>query len=497
MTHFKYRAFISYSHADHEWGVWLHKELEKFKTPKPLVGRETAAGAVPKRMGRVYRDEAEEGAAHDLGERIEQALATSDALIVICSPKSAKSRWVNQEITRFKQLGRGHRIFPVIVDGEPYADDPAEECFPDALKYELGPDGKLSSEPADPLAVDIRKFGRDDTVLRLASGVLGVDYDDLKQRDLIRRRRELRRARGLFAAGLLLFIGAAIGVALSVSQTWNVNTQRSLLFAERAKQFNDQDNRLRGLLWALGGIPDTTQLIKGDYAQARAQFIRAYRNNLALPGHQGNVTSAAFSPDGARIVTASYDGTAKIWDAASGAELMTLAGHKSAVTSAAFSPDGARIVTASRDGTAKIWDAATGADLMTLAGHEGSVNSAAFSPDGARIVTASGDKTAKIWDAMAEASSWSLAEMRKKGCERIKLNGVNVYEASPILAGGAPDGSALKNPCDRRGLKSWAWWRPKVAAAYGAVRARLPFFHRNTPPTTQNAPEPDANSSVP
>ena len=69
------------------------------------------------------------------------------------------------------------------------------------------------------------------------------------------------------------------------------------------------------------------------------------------------------------------------------------------VTSAAFSPDGSRIVTASWDKTARIWDAATAKEIAVLRGHDDSVYSAAFSPDGSRIVTASEDKTARIWDA--------------------------------------------------------------------------------------------------
>ena len=72
---------------------------------------------------------------------------------------------------------------------------------------------------------------------------------------------------------------------------------------------------------------------------------------LNLSGHESEVTSAAFSPDGARIVTASWDETARIWDAATGKEITVLRGHESEVTSAAFSPDGARIVTASWDTT--------------------------------------------------------------------------------------------------------------------------------------------------
>ena len=107
--------------------------------------------------------------------------------------------------------------------------------------------------------------------------------------------------------------------------------------------------------------------------------------------------SAAFSSDGARILTASDDNTARLWDGETGAALAVLEGHQGTVRSAAFSPDGARIVTASSDHTARLWDGETGAALAVLEGHKGTVRSAAFSPDGARIVTASEDRTARVW----------------------------------------------------------------------------------------------------
>jgi len=113
--------------------------------------------------------------------------------------------------------------------------------------------------------------------------------------------------------------------------------------------------------------------------------------------HRAPVSSAAFSLDGTRVVTTSEDHTARIWDAVTG-RLHAALEHRGAVWRAAFSPDGTRVVTASEDHTARIWDTATGKPLATLA-HEDVVWSVAFSPDGTRVVTASFDTTARVWDA--------------------------------------------------------------------------------------------------
>src|SRR5262249_51323678 len=121
-----------------------------------------------------------------------------------------------------------------------------------------------------------------------------------------------------------------------------------------------------------------------------------------LKGHTDFVPRAAFSPDGKRIVTASYDETARLWDAETGKPIgEPLKGHENNVLSAAFSPDGKRIVTASPDWTARPWHAETAAPIgEPLKGHENYILSAAFSPDGKRIVTASRDRTARLWDAV-------------------------------------------------------------------------------------------------
>ena len=131
---------------------------------------------------------------------------------------------------------------------------------------------------------------------------------------------------------------------------------------------------------------------------------------MTLRGHDGEVWSVAFSPDGKRIASGSDDKTIKVWDAATGAEVMTLRAHeRSRVT---FSPDGRRIVSGSDDKTIKVWDSATGTELMTLCGHGDWVGSIAFSPDGKRIASGSRDKTIKVWDAAIRGEVVTLSGHR-------------------------------------------------------------------------------------
>ena len=187
--------------------------------------------------------------------------------------------------------------------------------------------------------------------------------------------------------------------------------------------------------------PDGARIVTASVDDtARIWDVANGKEITVLRGHEGAVRSAAFSPDGARIVTASDDKTARIWDAATGKEITVLRGHEDRVLSAAFSPDGARIVTASSDNTARIWDAATGKDITVLRGHEGNVlYSAAFSPDGARIVTASSDNTARIWDA---ATGKEITVLRR-------------HESFVQSAAFSPDGTRIVTASDDKTARIW------------------------------------------
>jgi WD40 repeat protein len=353
-----------------------------------------------------------------LSEQIRDALRQSAYLIIICSPRSARSHWVNEEVLEFKRSGRENRILALITEGEPnVADkpdcDPTLECFPQAIKLKLGPDGELSTLRTEPVAADVRPQGdgRENAKLKLIAGLLGVNFDALKQRELEAARKRTRIAYGIAATMLLFAIAAGSAGVMAYLAELKAERQLDEALSQRARFLTTKADDARRT-----GAPDQALLLLGEAVKvaekrtrtllpwfARVTLVRSVSAVTAqrLLLHDDVVRMATFSPDGRHVLTASSDKTTRVWDAETGRLLLTLDGHREPVVSVAFSPDGRHVLAASVDGSASLWRLDDGKLQRRLEGHTGEVSAASFSPTGDRILTASHDGTAAIWDARA------------------------------------------------------------------------------------------------
>ncbi len=217
------------------------------------------------------------------------------------------------------------------------------------------------------------------------------------------RRQASRRQRQRAVLRLASTLGAAILLAAALVAWWQ---RMQALASERRSRDRELAALAANLLAANRPTEAALVLLEvplpDDTPTANDTLRRALHEPLTLArlsGHTGDVQTAVFSPDGRHVVTASFDQSARIWDAATGELQATLASHAGVVWAASFSPDGRRVVTASHDRAAHIWSAASGQLIATLIGHDAAVWAASFSPDGSRVATASWDRTARIWDA--------------------------------------------------------------------------------------------------
>nr|MBW4493596.1 hypothetical protein [Oscillatoria princeps RMCB-10] len=200
-------------------------------------------------------------------------------------------------------------------------------------------------------------------------------------------------------------------------------------------------NQLKGHQGAVSSAsfsPDGKRIVTASDDNTARVWDSTGKQLYELKGHQSAVYSASFSTDGKRILTASWDNTARVWDSTTGKQLYELKGHQSPVYSASFSPDGKRILTASWDNTARVWDSTTGKQLYELKGHQSPVYSASFSPDGKRIVTASNDRTARVWDST--------------GKQLYELKG---HQSAVSSASFSPDGKRIVTASNDRTARVW------------------------------------------
>lgn len=396
----EYFAFISYQRKDEEWADRLRSKLEHYRLPSS-VRRQDAS--LPKEIRPIFRD-ALELAGGVLAKEIETALQQSKFLIVICSPNSAKSPWVNKEIQTFIDLGREDRIIPFIIDGTPFSDNEETECFPPALRSLRG--------EKELLGININEMGRDAAAVKVVARMFGLKFDALWQR----YEREKKRKRWMLVGGLLLFALVSLGIGGYIAyqntqlkeKDWRMMENQSRAVAEKANSVLEEGDNALCLLLAQSILPQDMENPDRPYIPEAEYLLRTacqYEDAL-LKGHTGIVYSASFSPDDSLILSAA-DSSIYVWNLA-GQCVLQLKKHFGRVFDAIFSSDGRYIVSASQDDTVRVWNR-NGECVKLLAGHDDYIFSLRFSPDGKFMVTCSVNNRIKIWDTLSWLCKDSLS----------------------------------------------------------------------------------------
>lgn len=197
----EYYAFISYKREDEKWAKWLQNKLEHYKFPTNLNGRTD----LPKNIRPTFRDVTDLSPGL-LAEEIDKALRSSEWLIVICSPRSAKSPWVCKEAQTFIDLGRADHIIPFVIEGNPFSKDSSTECYPEALLNLT--DGR------ELLAANINEMGREAASIKVVARMFNLRFDTLWQR----YEREKKTRLTIAALGLIVLALICLGIGGYIAQ---------------------------------------------------------------------------------------------------------------------------------------------------------------------------------------------------------------------------------------------------------------------------------------
>lgn len=362
----KYFAFISYKREDEEWAIWFQHEMEYYHLPSTLNGRDD----LPQGFRPVFRD-VDELKAGNLPQQIHEALANSANLIVICSPNSAKSVWVDKEITDFIEIGKGKgidnvsHIFPFIVDGIPYAHNIENECFPSQLRQLQDIEERIGG--------NVQESGRDKAFIKIIAGLLpNVSFNELWNRYEHDKAEEERRKR---------------------EEIERFQRMQSRFVAEKACDIDD-DSTLAQLL-SLEVLPKDLNDPDRPYVVEAERALRqsSFKHKIILRGHKLSIQDIAFNSNGKLVASVANDFTIYIWDVCTGNVINQIdCGHPFGHC-LTFSPDDSNVVVFFADETIAAWDVVSGeriwiydANDLFHDAHLQSVSSAKYTPDGSQLI---------------------------------------------------------------------------------------------------------------
>ena len=260
----EYYAFISYKREDEKWAKWLQDKLEHYRFPTNLNGRTD----LPKNIRPTFRDVTDLNPGL-LAEEINNALHNSEWLIVVCSPRAAKSRWVCKEAQTFIDMGRADHIIPFVIEGIPFSNDTATECYPEALLNLTG--------SQELLATNINEMGRDAAAIKVVARMFNLRFDTLWQRF----EREKKKKRWFFIVSVIILALLSIGIAVWMSWMNNrLETQNKQLTIENIKVESREilSHLEKGeFVQALSQTESLSTLWQDDYRMEAPVFEQALR----------------------------------------------------------------------------------------------------------------------------------------------------------------------------------------------------------------------------
>lgn len=299
----KYDAFISYRHTELDMYIAkkVHKGLETLKVPRGVTQK-----SGKKKIERVFRDQEELPIGSDLGDNISAALEESEYLIVVCSPRTPDSYWVQKEIDTFISLHGREHILTILVEGEP------QEAFPEKLQVDE------EGNPVEPLAADVRGASKREMnrklrteLIRLAAPLLHCSYDDLRQRHRERRMKKVMFAASVMAvAGVLFGVYSAYNTAMIRENYRQKQVNQSKYLASTALSLLEEGDRQTAALVALEALPtpeeDRPYVASAQYALSAALCCYDMGNVLGMDRslkHDLPVQEFAFDDAGERILS--------------------------------------------------------------------------------------------------------------------------------------------------------------------------------------------------
>lgn len=398
---YQYFAFISYQRRDEEWAKWLQHKLEHYKLPSNLNGRTD----LPKEIRPVFKDTSELMPGN-LPEQIHHALELSKYLIVVCSPRSAQSEWVNKEIETFISMGRTTNVIPFIIDGRAFADNSEEECFPLALR-------QLPKEQ-EILGANINEMGRDAAAVKVVARMFDVRFDELWQR----HEREQRRRRNIIIASVATFVLSVLGVAAWI---WHQNvelSEKNVLINQQNRALDAKTDSLRYANDSILAQQNALQMAYNDLARSQHDLavsnenlvvanyrIAEERDNVLRANHEMQINQSKFLAEKASALVDEGDSylarllalqalppnrpytieAEMALRKAISSQMAVMDGCQETIVAAVYSKDGRYIASISHDNVAMVWDAITGKLLWKFEYERGVYaphHSIAFSPNG-------------------------------------------------------------------------------------------------------------------